>query len=88
MAQEPEFIYEEYSDGVEQVLLELVVRLRSNKARVDQVTSELKSIEDFINGLTDEEQHVMFTLGGANPLFNEFAESYGRSIKKLENILR
>tara|TARA_R110000744_G_scaffold7342_1_gene25256 strand:+ start:5419 stop:5688 length:270 start_codon:yes stop_codon:yes gene_type:complete len=87
MAQESEFIYEEYSDGAEQVLLEFIVRLRSNKDSVDKVYSEIRSIRNFMDGMTDEGRHELVSLGEANPLFSEFADSYGKSVKDLLIIL-
>jgi hypothetical protein len=87
MAQESEFIYEEYGYGDNQFIESFMVKLRSVKTEVDQVAWELKSITNFIDGLTKEQKQELVSLGEASPLFSEFAESFGSSISKLEKVL-
>ena len=87
MVQESEFIYEGYSDGDSQFIESFMVKLRGLKPIVDQVAWELKSIENFIDGLTKEQRQELVSLGESSPLFSEFAESFGSSISKLEKVL-
>lgn len=88
IVQEKEFIYEEYVDGSEQILLEFVTSLRNNKEVINKVISDLKFIENFVGSWTTEQRGEMSKLGESTIHLNEFSESYVKSLKDLASALK